>query len=135
MYRSKKEIAFANICSQVVGNFETNPSDILGTPDLFFREMNVAIFFNGCFWHSHPCRARKVNEEWSCKLSRIKQNDKMVLQRLAHEGIATLTVWECLWEKSVEEQLERIYDYLYLAKNHGMRVRKNGSKSSVSIVA
>ena len=68
MYRSKKEIAFAGEVEQEFGFLETNPSQLTGTPDIYFADCKLAVFYHGCFWHSHHCRDRALSEGWHRKL-------------------------------------------------------------------
>jgi len=135
MYRSRKEIIFAEVLSHHDLEFETNPSDIIGTPDIFFRECGVAIFFNGCFWHSHGCKQLRVNDEWTKRLTDIRDNDAMVIKKLSKVGVTSLTVWECNWECQKLKQIDRIRDMVALAINHGIKSRKSFSNSFTGIVA
>lgn len=135
MYRSKKEINFAETLSSHDLKFETNPSDIIGTPDIFFRDSGVAVFFNGCFWHSHGCKQRSVNDEWTKRLTDIRANDAEVITKLSKVGVASLTVWECHWERQKHKQVDRIRDFVALNINHGIKSRKSFSNSVSGIVA
>ena len=115
--------------------FETNPNDIFGTPDVFFREGGVAVFFHGCFWHSHGCKNRGLNEEWTERLSNIAANDAIVNSKLCKSGFITLNIWECRWDSQQDTQIARIKGLLDLNTNYGMRSRKSSSSSSTFIVA
>lgn len=135
MYRSKKEIQFASVLSRHFCNFETNAMDVAGTPDVFFRNIELAIFFNGCFWHSHYCKLRNLNSKWQSHLESIKGRDQVILEELSSAGIATLTVWECEWEKNPNRQIEKIFNYITLSENYGIKVRNKSVSSVSSIVA
>lgn len=135
MYRSKKEITFAEVLSHHDLKFETNPSDIIGTPDIFLRNNGIAIFFNGCFWHSHGCKPRRVNDEWTKRLTDIKDNDAKVIKNLSKVGVISLTIWECHWQFQKMKQIDRIRDLVLLTINHGIKSRKSVSNSFTGIVA
>ena len=135
MYRSKKEIFFAEALSSQDLKFETNPRDVIGTPDIIFRDSGVAVFFNGCFWHSHGCKQRTVNDEWTKRLTDIRANDAEVIKKLSKVGVNSLTVWECQWECQKLKQVGRIRDFVALTINHGIKSRKSFSNSVTGIVA
>ena len=134
MYRSKKEIIFANEISKHFGLFETNPKRVFGTPDLYFKECKLAVFFNGCFWHSHHCQTKQLSDVWTEKLSKIADNDRHVIQQLAKEDVASLTIWECHWDQNPQREMGRLFDYQNLLLNYIIRLRNKASKSSSAIV-
>lgn len=80
--------------------YRLHAKDLPGTPDLLFRSRHLAIFVNGCFWHSHSCpngthKPATNAEFWKTKRSRTVERDQQVLERLAGLGWRTFTVWEC----------------------------------------
>lgn len=80
--------------------YRLHANDLPGTPDIVFRSRHVAIFVNGCFWHSHSCpngrhKPATNADFWEAKRSRTVERDRQVLERLALLGWTTLTVWEC----------------------------------------
>lgn len=71
-----------------------------GRPDLVMKGRRVAVFVHGCFWHGHDCRrgARqpKANADyWIAKIARNRARDAAHAARLAQDGWAVITVWEC----------------------------------------
>lgn len=79
--------------------FETQAINI-GTPDIFFRSSNVAIFVNGCYWHGHGCNKKFLNEK-------SQQRDLEVIKELNAQGIQSLIIWECELHKDFDKQVER----------------------------
>ena len=72
MSRSKIEIQFSETLStEIDHNFICNPRHLPGTPDIFFEDFNLAVFFNGCYWHSHHCK-KNLDFVWrdNLKISR-----------------------------------------------------------------
>jgi len=47
------ELAVRKIVDSCGVNFQTEATDLPGTPDLVNRERRWVIFVNGCFWHAH----------------------------------------------------------------------------------
>ena len=71
-----------------------------GRPDLVMKGRGVAVFVHGCFWHGHDCargaRQPKANADyWIAKIGRNRARDAANASRLAEDGWAVVTVWEC----------------------------------------
>lgn len=71
-----------------------------GRPDLVMKGRRVAVFVHGCFWHGHDCargaRQPKSNADyWIAKIGRNRARDAVNTTRLAEDGWAVVTVWEC----------------------------------------
>lgn len=85
---------------------------MIGKPDFVFRRKRVAVFVDGCFWHSCPRHARTPKsrrEFWVPKLERNKARDRAVNRALRAAGWRVVRVWECaLSEKRQAATLRRI---------------------------
>lgn len=71
-----------------------------GKPDLVFAGRRKLIFVNGCFWHSHSCRAGQATPKtnasfWAEKRQRTRERDARQLTTLAELGWEVRVVWEC----------------------------------------
>lgn len=70
---------------------------VFGNPDFVFPTLRVAIFVDGCFWHSCP-KHRSMPESnrafWSRKLQQNKTRDRIVGKTLRKEGWKVLRVWQ-----------------------------------------
>ncbi len=65
--------------------------------DLVFTRANVAVYVDGCFWHSCPQHATvpKANREWwVAKLQANVARDRDTDARLAERGWVVIRVWE-----------------------------------------
>ncbi len=113
---SKIEETFANKLNSAGLKFERNCRDLPGTPDVVFRKEKLAIFFHGCFWHSHHCQNQPKSEEWAQNLNDIKKNDYKQLCSLKAKGFQTLIIWECEWKVDSIRAINLITDRLYLAQ-------------------
>lgn len=70
---------------------------ILGRPDFIFRKQRVALFVDGCFWHSCALHANlPVNNKkfWSEKLAANKARDVHVTAELRRGGWKVVRIWE-----------------------------------------
>lgn len=66
-------------------------------PDLTFPGQKVAVFVDGCFWHSCPLHGtspRANREYWETKLRRNRERDRDVSAALAADGWTVIRVWE-----------------------------------------
>lgn len=74
----------------VVGNVRVRP-------DLVFTRQRVAVFVDGCFFHSCPEHGNqpRVNVGyWRPKLARNVQRDQLVTAALKSDGWSVVRVWE-----------------------------------------
>ncbi|WP_228373638.1 very short patch repair endonuclease [Demequina soli] len=67
------------------------------TADLLFRPSRVAVFIDGCFWHSCPFHATspRVNGDyWLPKLQRNRERDAETTATLTEAGWLVMRFWE-----------------------------------------
>ncbi|SBS78757.1 NaeI very short patch repair endonuclease [uncultured Mycobacterium sp.] len=79
-------------------------------PDIAFTKRRVAVFVDGCFWHSCPEHGRKptVNGEyWSPKLVGNAERDKAQTAALQSEGWTVLRFWEHEHEAAILAAIQR----------------------------
>ena len=65
--------------------------------DIVFSRARVAVYVDGCFWHSCPLHATtpKANREWwEAKLAANVRRDRDTDQRLAQLGWTVVRLWE-----------------------------------------
>jgi DNA mismatch endonuclease (patch repair protein) len=65
--------------------------------DLVFPRRRIAVFVDGCFWHSCPTHLvlPKANAEWwRSKLARTAQRDRETDAALQAAGWQVLRIWE-----------------------------------------
>ncbi len=66
-------------------------------PDIVFRRQQLAVFVDGCFWHScrwHGTRPRVNTHYWIPKLKRVRARDRRVTKMLSRAGWTVIRVWE-----------------------------------------
>lgn len=66
-------------------------------PDIVFQGAKVAVFIDGCFWHScpeHGTSPRHNSGYWSAKLERNRARDARVTAALTGAGWRPLRFWE-----------------------------------------
>ena len=66
-------------------------------PDFVFRELRVAVFVDGCFWHGCPkcyIRPGQNRKFWDAKHAGNKERDRKVNRALKAAGWRVLRIWE-----------------------------------------
>lgn len=91
-------------------------SKLLGKPDIVFARARVAVFVDGCFWHSCPIHAtqpRTREHFWREKLAQNVARDRKVEHLLAEAGWTVKRFWEHEVEQdvaSVAQQIRELVD-------------------------
>jgi DNA mismatch endonuclease, patch repair protein len=65
--------------------------------DILFSSARVAVFIDGCFWHScpeHGSKPKVNSEQWQAKLLHNLERDRDTDQRIQNAGWAVVRVWE-----------------------------------------
>ena len=68
-----------------------------GKPDLVFPSAKVAVFVDGCFWHScsrHATQPKNNAAFWEAKLLSNKARDRKVNRLLRNMGWQVVRIWE-----------------------------------------
>ena len=84
------------------------------TADVVFSRARVAVFVDGCFWHSCPVHATTptANREWwVAKLERNERRDRDTDAHLRRLGWTVLRFWEhedaCVAVDAIEQAVRR----------------------------
>ncbi len=105
-----------------------------GKPDIVLLKYRTCIFINGCFWHGHDdCklyRLPKTNTEfWINKVTRNKERDSQVIEKLNSLGWNCLIVWECQLKPNKREatlrELTGKLDNIFLHLKGNVRISFN----------
>jgi DNA mismatch endonuclease (patch repair protein) len=78
-------------------------------PDVVFTRAKVAVFVDGCFWHSCPQHGRAPGSNrdyWQPKLARNVERDRLHDETLRAAGWTVLRVWEHESPTSVAHAVE-----------------------------
>jgi DNA mismatch endonuclease (patch repair protein) len=80
-------------------------------PDFVFRQVRLAVFVDGCFWHGCPRHATKPKNNrtfWRKKLAANKARDRRVNRALRGAGWRVVRIWECALAQRPETCLCRV---------------------------
>ena len=84
-------------------------------PDFVFKEVRLALFVDGCFWHGCPRHATKPKTNrafWNKKLTGNIARDLRVNRTLRHTGWRVIRIWECQLRQKPLISLARIRRFL-----------------------
>ena len=79
--------------------------------DVVFRNARVAVFVDGCFWHScpdHGSMPRANSAWWKAKLARTRERDAETAAVLREAGWAVVRMWEHEDHRTVAETVRSI---------------------------
>jgi DNA mismatch endonuclease (patch repair protein) len=96
---TKPELALRSAVWRLGLRYRVDVAPIRGRrrADLVFTRAKVAVYVDGCFWHSCPQHATvpKANREWwVAKLQANVARDRDTDARLAERGWLVIRVWE-----------------------------------------
>ncbi|WP_062516075.1 very short patch repair endonuclease [Demequina gelatinilytica] len=97
---TKPELAVRRIVHAAGLRYRVAAQPIRGmrrTADLLFRPTKVAVFIDGCFWHSCPVHGtspRAHSDYWLPKLERNRERDRETTATLEAAGWLVLRFWE-----------------------------------------
>ena len=78
-------------------DFKIRAGDVTVRPDIVFTKFKLAVFVDGCFWHSCPQHLAlpKTNTDyWIPKLKNNVDRDRRQDRELTAAGWAVLRLWE-----------------------------------------
>ena len=88
---------------------------IPGHPDFAWPKHRLALFVDGCFWHSHDCKRffpRTHIKYWKNKLVGNAARDRSITRTLRSGGWCVLRVWECNLKNKSRIVAHRIEQHL-----------------------
>lgn len=103
---TKPELLLAKTLFARGYRYRKNNKTVFGKPDLTFKNIKLAIFVDGEFWHGKDWFERKndhkTNQEfWNKKIQRNIERDKEVNEELTKQGWTILR----FWGKDIEKNL------------------------------
>jgi DNA mismatch endonuclease, patch repair protein len=84
-------------------------SSLRGRADILFPRARVAVYVDGCFWHScpeHGVLPKSNREWWRAKLEATVRRDRATEKVLRERGWTVLRVWEHESPKSAADRVE-----------------------------
>ena len=68
--------------------------------DFFYKNKNLVININGCYWHNHGCVHSRIPEKntnyWLSVFQKNKARDYENTKKLKALGYKIINIWECV---------------------------------------
>lgn len=110
--------------------YETHARDLPGRPDFVLREIKLAVFVDGDFWHGwrFPVWRDKLSVAWEAKIEKTRQRDTRNFQSLRRRGWRVVRLWEHQLERDAEACIRKIAGIADERRQLGMITRTQGRK-------
>ncbi len=122
--QNKLECEFATALRNTSENFEQNAPDVIGKPDIVFRDRKLAVFVDGDYWHGNQweLRGKRCLEEqfhlstnagyWIRKIRTNMKRDARQTSELAKTGWSVLRFWESDLQDHMENGVAQVLESL-----------------------
>lgn len=108
--------------------FRVNHRGLPGRPDIAFTAARIAVFVDGCFWHScpdHGILPKNNREWWQHKLERNVGRDHEKDIQLENMGWTVVHVWEHERPSAAADTIQQLW-----VSAHGSTARRTGDATS-----
>lgn len=105
-----------------VRGYRIDDRGILGSPDICFRGLRLAIFIDGDFWHGFEWDKNRSNitsankDFWIEKIERNMERDRIVDRSLRASGWVVLRIWEHEVRDDIDSCVDRICDAISMRR-------------------
>jgi DNA mismatch endonuclease (patch repair protein) len=91
-------------------SYEAHARDLPGRPDFVFRDIKLAIFVDGDFWHGYRFAVwrDKLSPAWELKIAGNRKRDTRNLRLLRAQGWKVIRLWEHQLERNAGGCLRRV---------------------------
>ena len=83
------ELIAQKLLDEIGVQYTLHNKNLPGTPDIFIKNLKLAIFVHGCFWHKHSCQ--KINKDDQI----IIDKDVKTIEEIKELGYIPIILWEC----------------------------------------
>lgn len=117
----------AEMLKSLEATYESHCGDLPGRPDFVFREIKLAVFVDGDFWHGwrFPAWQHKLTGKWEEKIGGNRSRDLRNHSRLRRIGWRVLR----LWEHQVAKRPEHCASLLQSALEFSVAKNPEGKRS------
>ena len=111
-----------------VRGYRCNVRSVMGTPDLVWKSLRLAVFLDSAWWHGHQSRwiPGRLPAAWDVKIARNRDRDEQVTAYLIQEGWQVIRIWDFEVVSDPELSVERIATAIRAARNARKNVEAAG---------
>jgi DNA mismatch endonuclease (patch repair protein) len=90
--------------------FESHARDLPGRPDFVLRDIKLAIFVDGDFWHGYRFAdwRDKLTPAWELKIEGNRKRDTRNFRLLRSQGWKVIRIWEHQLDRNARTCLRRV---------------------------
>ena len=81
-------------------NYSYQVKDLPYKADFYYKDYNLIININGCYWHNHGCIHSRIPEKntnyWLSVFEKNKSRDYENTKKLKALGYKIINIWECV---------------------------------------
>lgn len=98
--------------------WRVRPRSVVGTPDLVFPRVRLAVFVDGGFWHGHPQRFRfgRSGSFWDRKIAQNIARDRRTRAKLRRSGWSVIRLWDFDVQRSPDRAVDRVRSKLFILR-------------------
>ncbi|GAB1359562.1 hypothetical protein MASR1M31_13470 [Porphyromonadaceae bacterium] len=121
------ELLFGKLLWNAGVRYRKNDKLVFGTPDFTIRNLKIAIFCDGEFWHGRNWEIRKKDHKnncdfWYSKIQRNIERDNEVNKTLQMQGWNVFRFWETEITKEPDKCLNIILNYMNAKSKVGEKI-------------
>ncbi len=90
--------------------FQRHVRSLPGSPDIVFKEQQIAVFVDGDFWHGWrlPAWDFKLSEFWQKKLRENRKRDQRNFRKLRSQGWKVIRIWQHQLKRDKDGSIRRL---------------------------
>src|SRR6185503_8895038 len=98
-----------------IRGWRLHDTSLIGSPDFVFRDNNLVVFIDGCFWHGcRKCKRplpKSNREYWTNKINSNVHRARKITRELKRQNFVVTRIWE--HDLRSPERLDQIVDRLF----------------------
>lgn len=128
---TKPELAVRRLLHADGFRYRVNYAPLRGlrrTADIVFPRLRIAVFIDGCFWHSCPQHGHAVNTNasyWGPKLARNHERDQETTAILKEKGWLPIRFWAHDEPEYIADCIEQLVRSLRTVNRYQVTINNN----------
>ena len=98
-----------------IRGWSLHDTTLIGSPDFVFRDSNLVVFIDGCFWHGcRKCKRplpKSNRDYWTKKINSNVQRARKITRELKRQNFVVARIWE--HELRSRARLDQVIERLF----------------------